>query len=616
MDDEPISILDTERKRRRAGNSSTTDASRMRRYDALQQARAGYSESEIVEILGISPHTWNAWRYRYPDWWDEIQSIFTTVTSHHRLYDGSFVSFRKHYLDTDTPSYQATVARKIEEADEGEVTMLLMPPEHGKTTLLEDWCTYKLATEPQFRITVASASVEHPKKVLARVRNRLEADGPFPELVEHFGPFAPDHARSAQVWGQMYFNVAKRKTFDERDYSMRAIGITGSVQGTRCDLLLIDDVQSLRDIDQTIKRFEILRQDFLSRPSVFGRTVIIGTRVDEFDIYRTLRDKDVVDHAFAIPAYNVAESPHWPAPTTRPQRDDPETLPPEGVKFLWGDRYTPFQYATLRYRIGETAWARNYMQHPEAAARATFDEKTTEATHDEARSVVADPRRLATGDMVPVVVGVDPAIGGGNGVVSAAMRPERFEVLNCRLDYELTKYSQIIDIIEEECVRFNTPTSYVSTVVVEDKAFQRGLLRDDRMVEVAERYGFRIVPNTTGKEKADPDIGIPSMPLLMQRNQITLPWADEVSQEAMQPLLGHLHQWRPNVDPAKLPQDLVMALWFAVRQWRAVRNLPAHPGLDANQFRSEISPMRSQARRRARRPNRAYRYPSTYRDLR
>lgn len=614
QDAEVVSLLDAEPRKRRIGTSGKVEVSTIRRHDALQAAKAGYSEAELLDHLAINKYTWISWKARYPDWWDEVRAALSVAGAHFHGYDGSFVSFRKHYLQTTTPGFQAVVAHKIEEAEEGEVTMILMPPEHGKTTLLEDWCTYKLATNPEFRITVASASVEHPQKVLLRVRNRLEADGPFPDLVEHFGPFAPAHSRSAQVWGQRYFNVAKRKAFDERDYSMRAIGVTGSVQGTRCDLLLIDDVQSLRDVEQTIKRFEILRQDFLSRPSVFGRTVIIGTRVDTMDVYRELREKDVIDHLFTVPAYDVAASPLWPAPTAKPKKNKPETLPPKGVKFLWSERYTPFQYATLRYRIGEVAWARNYMQHPEAAARMTFDEETTKAMRDESRSAIAEPRPLDDGQQVPIVIGVDPAIGGGNGIVSATMRPNKMEVLHCQLDYELTKYSQIIELIEENCHRFSTLQSYIAVVVVEDKAFQRGLLRDDRMIEVADRFGFRIVPNTTGKEKTDPNIGIPSMPLAMQRNQITIPWADEYSQEVMQPLLNHLHQWRPNVDPAKLPQDLVMALWFAYRQWRTVRNIPSHPGLDTSQFQSARSPLR--APRPHRRSARPYRSLSTYRGLR
>lgn len=582
------------------------------RFDILDAARDGYGRDEILDLIGILKGTYYHWRSVHPEWAKELDAAYEVGKGTKPGYDGSFVSFRKHYLNTKTPGFQARVAKEIEDAEPGEVTMILMPPEHGKTTILEDWCTYKLATVPSFRITAASANVEHPKKILARVRGRLEADGPFPEIVERFGPFAPDHARSSQVWGQIQFNVAQRKSDDERDYSMKAIGVTGSVQGTRCDLLLIDDVQSLRNLDQTEKLLEVLRQDFLSRPSVFGRTVIIGTRVGEFDVYRRLVDVDVVDRLINFPAYKVSESPLWVHPKVKPKRKEPETHPPEGIRFLWPERYDDFQYGALRYRVGEVAWARNYMQHPESAARMTFDAKTTEAMRDKSRSVLGDPRPLATGSQVPVIIGLDPAIGGGNGTLAAAMRPECLEVLHCRLDYDLTKYSQIIDIVEEYCHRYNTHDSFVSTLVVEDKAFQKGLLRDDRVTEVVNRFGVRVVPNTTGKEKTDPDIGIPAMPLPMTRGQISIPWADEESIEAMMPLLDHLNIWRPHVDPAKLPQDMVMALWFAYRQWRAVRDIPSHPMSSVDSWRMQGSPLRP-ARPQHGRHSRPYRALSTYR---
>lgn len=585
---------------------------RIKRFDMLQAAREGESAKEILLSQGVPEGTYFAWRHRHTEWKDALDAAFEASKGMKAGYDGSFVSFRKHYLKTKTPGFQAAVAMEIENAEPGEVTMILMPPEHGKTTLLEDWCTYKLCTDWSFRISVAGANVEHPKKVLARVRGRIDHDSPFPDIVERFGPFGPDSARSSQVWGQIQFDIRQRRLDDERDYSMKAIGVTGSVQGTRCDLLLIDDVQSLRNLDQTEKIFETIRQDFLSRPSVFGRTVIIGTRVGQFDVYRRLIDEDVVDRLVTFPAYNVADSPNWPQPDVKPKRNLPETHPPEGVQFLWKERYNPYQYAALRYRVGENAWQRNYMQHPEAASQMTFDGATTEAMRDETRSVNGDPRPFADGTPVPVIISVDPAIGGGNGTVAAAMRPDCLEVLNCRLDYDLTKYSQIIDLVEEYCHRYSTPSSYVTTLVVEDKAFQKGLLRDDRVAEVTARFGLRVVPNTTGREKADPDIGIPSMPLPMSRGQVTVPWADQESVDAMFPLLDHLHIWRPHSDPAKLPQDMVMALWFAFRQWRAVRDTPFQPRMgQRDQWTTRASPMRRQ--RRHRRPTGAYRSLSTYR---
>jgi predicted secreted protein len=616
------------------GNTSPTSAPH-RRHLACQErkrkilelaAKEGMTREAMCAEVGMSVETLRNWRQRDKQWWARYLEVRRLAkespeqAEQRRIehYDGGFVSFRRHYLHMETTWFQQMAIDAIERTRPGEVTMILWPPEHGKTTLLADYCTYKIANNNGYRITVASETEGHGIKILGRIQGRFKADGPTPAIAKDFGPLAPEDGDKETVWQARRFNVVGRR-IDEGDYNMCAVGITGRIQGTRCDLLLLDDMQDLKSLELSAKYFDLVKQSFLSRPSVFGRTVLIGTRVGEFDVYRQLMESGVVDHLVTIPAYDVGNSPTWLRPKIKPDRDDPSTWAPEGIKFLWPDKYDVvdpdtgesipgfhrFAYANLRFRMGEQTWWRIYMQRPEAAASMTFDEVTTDAMKDEHRGLTAQPRPREDGSPVPIIIGVDPAVGGGNGVLTAAGYPTRMEVLHCRLDYELTKYSQIIDLIEEECFRYSTPDSVVTTVVVEDKAFQKGLLQDDRMTEVQRRFGFRIVPNTTGSLKKDPDIGVPGMPMAMIRQEITIPWADEAAQDNMGLLLDQLHIWRPGtrgntrtVQKDKVPQDLTMALWFAWGQWRATRDTPVHPTTDPSQFnRSRQSPLRSRVRR-------------------
>jgi hypothetical protein len=592
-----------------------------------------------------SARNWR-WDFRHEDFGPRFDAARARgkkrIKDAHREYEeGNFVSFRWYYLAMETTWFQRIIADAIEAAEPGEVTLILIPPEHGKTTLLEDWCTFKLVHDPSFRITVVSEKVDHAVKVLSRVRERFEPEGPTPDIARDFGPIAPESKRDDQDWGAKRFDVAQKRATDERDYSMVAIGMTGGVQGTRCDLLLLDDIQDVKSGELSGKYETIIRQSFLSRPSMFGRTVIIGTRVDEYDVYRRLMDADIPDRVIRIPAYDIDVSPHWPEPKAKPKLNDESTWAPEGMKFLWPEMYDQYErgggirpglhryrYAALRHRVGEQTWWRIYMQKPEAATSMTFDQKTTDATKDEHRSVIADPRALTHHDSetipkgesrrVPVIISVDPSLGGGNGVLAAASRPKELQVLHCRLDYGLTKTSQIAAILDEECHRFTTDTSFVAAVVVEINAFQKGLLEDDHILEIQERFGFRLVPHTTTRNKSDPDIGVPSMAMAMVRHEITLPWADEESVTNMGILLDQLHIWRPGLKGNRpgggakyvagkdtVPQDLTMCLWFDYIQWRATRDTPSYPAPDVASWRSSASPLRRRrvsTAARARRP--------------
>jgi hypothetical protein len=613
--------------------------------------RTGDTSRVIAERLGLSYGTYKNWRWEHdgPEFrarFDAAQEEgrrLNTKKVFNQYEEGNFVSFRWFYLKMETTWFQKRIADAIEAARPGEVTLILIPPEHGKTTLLEDWCTFKIAHDQSYRILVASEKVDHAIKVLARVKERFEPDGPTPAIARDFGPLSPaDSGNPDQIWGAKYFNVAMKRETDERDYSMAAVGMTGGVQGTRCDLMLLDDIQDVKSTDLSDKYFEIITQSFLSRPSMKGRTVIIGTRVAEYDVYRKLIDKQIPDCIVRIPAYDIDRSPPWGEPKVKPSQDDEATWAPEGVRFLWPEMYDEyerngariaglhrFRYAALRHRVGEQTWWRIYMQKPEAATAMTFDEKTTEAMKDEHRSVIAEARALNSFDTAtippgesrrcPVIVSVDPSIGGGNGVISLASRPKELQILNCRLDYGLTKTAQIASIIDEECHRYTTETSFVSTVVVEVNAFQKGLLQDDHLLEVQKRFGFRLIPHTTTRNKSDPDIGVPSMAMAMTRQEITIPWADEVSIANMGKLLDQLHIWRPGLKGNKpgggaryvagkdqVPQDLTMALWFGYILWRATRDTPSYPAVDVANWRTTGSPLRRRrvsTATRARRPH-------------
>lgn len=537
-----------------------------RREHFLECLAKGMSVTDAAAEVGVSVMTHRKWRQKYPEYAARVDAVRIAAA---RL-DGatapaatpgamSFGVFRKEILETDSPWFHLEAVRWLEEAPPGSITLMLWPPEHGKTTLLEDFCTWKLSVDPNFRIGVGSERQAHSKKILARVMNRFDDHGPFPRLIERFGPFAPQAGlggrKANQPWSSTHFTVFHRQNYDERDYSMTALGIGSGVVGSRMDLLLLDDVQSVRNLGQTDKILETIRQDWLSRPGSKGRTVIIGTRVGDNDVYAKLMDSDLLDKVILFRAHDA-----------------------DG-KWLWPERYSPEEYARMRRNVGEAGWERNYMQRATVKGERTFTEEMIEDSLNPLRAVFHDPPAHAAG----IVVGLDPGFGV-NAIITAAVTSQSLIVLGGRVDEGLTSNQQIFDVVEQEGRDRSSPSVPWLHLIMEDKAFQRGLFGDEALRHLQTRYGFTVSGHQTGVNKYDPNLGIAAMARSFLRKEIELPGSDDPQTTAFRSLLvDDLYRWRPNARGNKLRQDMVMALWFAWLWWKRHRDTLGEGG--AGDFR-------------------------------
>lgn len=423
------------------------------------------------------------------------------------------------------------------------------------TTLVEDYITWKFCVNKGYRVTYGSESQAHSRKALRRVRNRLEIDGPFPRLVSDYGPFAPakrswDH-QGNQPWGQDFFDIYGRDKSDERDYSMVALGFGSQIAGSRTDLLVGDDLTSMRNNSQAPKLLETFRQDWLSRPGTKGRTVIIGTRVADGDLYDLMEQADLPDRIVRFKAHDPARIELFDTP------------------WLWPDRYDEDEYAKMRKNVGEAAWARNYQQAPRLAGDSTFTDEMIENAKVPLRSVIHNPPEGTVG----IVVGLDPGFGI-NATVGLGAAKDRCHVLGGRKDVGLTNNEQIMAACEQTYLdaRGTTRLPWLH-LVIEDKAFQKGLLDDAAMKDLQRKYGFSVHGHQTGINKYDENIGIPAMARDFRREVIELPGGtDPDTERFMVDFVPQMLRWRPNVKGTALEMDLVMAFWFGWLWWSKFRD--------------------------------------------
>ena len=553
------------------GNASKQRGENNRKLflEALEQ-HGGIEDS--LKIAGVTRSAYEKWRQRIPEFRAKADAIRLRFAEEGPpdVDVGTFQDFRSQYFGHQSPWFHIRAIEAYENTPPGNITLILWPPEHGKTTLAEDYFCYKLATNPEFRITVGSEGQDMARKILGRIRTRMEPHGPFPRYVAKYGPFVPQNAsgrKTAQAWGADYFNVFKKARLDERDYSMVSLGWRSKIAGTRTDHLHIDDIQSRVSLNLTEQMFEIFRQDWITRPGESGRTSINGTRVGEDDFYERVMNEIDGDILSVI---------RFPAIVTN---NDGEPEP------LWPEMFTMDALDRIRRKVGEEAWSRNYMQEPTSSASATFTDDSIQKCLNPLRSTLHDPPKDCA-----IYIGLDPALGGNNCVMAATPHEDKLKILFLREDIGLTRNEQILGIVEDTVLRCHKNGASVSDVVIEAMVFQKGLSRDDRLIEMTDQYGFRVREHLTGMNKYDESIGIPSMALSFMRGEIEIPYAeDPQTRHQADELIRQLKSWRPLKRGTKLRQDRVMALWFIWILWRQRRQAFK---VDASQFNYKALPYR------------------------
>lgn len=538
-----------------------------RRKIFLERLMRGEQPFDAIEAMGLSKWTVSHWRKRFKDFKVEMDSIvsgakvFTDDGTVQTLDWVGFADFRLKYFKHKTPPHQMFIVQALESAKPGDIVMVLVPPEHGKTTLFEDYACYKLATNPNYRITVGTEAQKLARRIVSRVKNRMEADGPFPQFVRDFGPFTPqkmENRSTRQVWAADYFNVYKRKLSDERDYSMVGIGFSSNIAGSRTDQLHGDDLQSMKTLNQTEKMLDTFRQDWLSRPGETGITTINGTRVGDGDIYEALME--------AYDGHDLFKVVRLPAIVTDPVTREKKPLWEHDPATKTG--YTMEMLERIRLKVGEDAWSRNYMQKPRAKGLGTFTEDIVDKNKNPLRVIGSELPVSGA----PIYIGLDPALGGVNCLMAFQITSEKLYMLDVVEDSGLARNEQIMARLESMVVKLTSMGGRVTDVVIEAMNFQRGLSRDERLKELSERHGFALREHLTGINKYDADIGVPSMVGSFLRSEIDLPWGeDDHTREVTEELRRQLLRWRPGIKGNILRQDQVMALWFVWILWQSRR---------------------------------------------
>lgn len=545
-------------RRKGGGNHASVQAARSRER-ILELVANGASVMEALAGTNTTRGQYEKWRSRHPDWREALDQGRTAAPA--GAVDGEdmgFAEFALRYFGMDYAPFQLDFIERMESLALGDILLALWPPEHGKTTVFENYASQKLAQIPELRFTVASGSQRIAAKITGRVRRRMEPDGSAKQYVRDWGPFAPQTGlgrKPGQPWHDGFFNVYKKSTHDERDNSMQAIGRDSEIVSTRTDHLHVDDLQSVKTIKLTDKLVEWFRQDALSRPGEYGKTTAAATRVGEDDVWgRLMEDEDL---------HGILHVVKYPALVTNIETGEIEPLFPQ--------RYSMEQLDRMKRKSGQESWDRGYMMEPGLSGiDRPIDDDAIERSKDHGRrwddAVVRNAQHIIT---------VDPALGGYSCVMGWEIT-QYAKLRAVRLDEKrnLQSNEQIMDQIGRVHASIAGGGGRVTDVIIETMNFQKGLARDARLKEMRDEYGFRLQDHLTGWNKYDAGIGIASMAADIRKGDIQIPYYQDSDHRRTvvesDELFRQWKKWRNDMvlRGNKVRIDRLMATWFAWIWWQ------------------------------------------------
>lgn len=521
-----------------------TERKKARQAEFFQLVSEGFSQAEACRKIGVTQQTLKNWRQNEVGWGERIERAREKARRDEpdSLVVQDFATFRRQYFGFETPWVHAEIAHKLEYSPQGSVTLILVPPETGKTTIITDFVCRQLAIYPNDRILWFCKNQNQSRKRVNRVKRRMTERGMGAKIDAYqsrYGPFYVDgQERAGKPWSADYITVYGAD-HDEQDYSLEALGITSSVYGARADKIVLDDVQTMDNINQTDQLIEKYSQDIATR-ALHGHVIIIGTMMP---FYEELLKRGQITDYIIYPAIRNGEP-----------------LVPYDEKTGFG--FTLESLAQIRKNVGEDVWARAFMMNPKKRPGNSFSEAAIEGAKKLDLTVAGFDRDIGFG-MERRVVTCDPALGGGCGIMAMGVSPTRLRIYDCQVDYNLGRNEEIYERIETFAHRYKP-----QTVVFETSALQKGMARSDALTTMAKELGFEIEEHLTGVNKYDPKLGVKEMAGSFVKGEIWIPWGDDFTKQRMDDLIGELGAWRPDIPARLLVQNLVMALWFGWLYWQ------------------------------------------------
>jgi hypothetical protein len=587
----------------------------------LEHIQNGMNINAALDKVDRSRKTYEQWRKADADFRQRVDIARQLRAPDREVKRGEklpFAEFRKKYLKTETFWHQhqwidileGRAPRDLHDAQTympGKKSRLLLnvPPFHSKTVSVTiDYSVYRLCMDPSFRIILVSETSTLAEDFLFAIKTRLD----HPDYVDLQKAYAPDggwKTTSAQWTNSRIVFGGDQREGGEKDPNVQAIGMGSQIYGRRADLIILDDTVTGKNVREWEKQMKWLRREVSSRLEMGGKLLVVGTRIAPVDLYSQLMNPEhyangkvpwthfaspaileegVKPDGSADPANHVTLWPYTDMSWSNGEDDCDCGMDVCREGFMLEGRRVWPRWDGVHLEIGPradnnaTEWALVYQQKS-VAEDATFPEhairKSTNGTRMCGLLKENQHGHPLTGMRDKyVIAGLDPAVKGYAGIVVIAVDPETQKryVLNC-WNLKAPTGEQLKQKMKEV-----TDDYAVDEWRVEKTGLLQFFTQDAALRMWFTSKGVRFTEHNTGSNKYDPTFGVSSMaPLFGVYDKAWDADADDPWRVVQAPLVElprqnlpsmktFVHQlvtWTPDLDPNKIPCDLVMAFWFA-----------------------------------------------------
>jgi hypothetical protein len=483
------------------------------------------------------------------------------IFPHHRSWIDVLESREPSYLHPSMV-YDAASKKRL---------LINVPPEHAKSTVITvNYCVYRIAMDPNIKITIVSKTQERAKEYLYSIKQRLSHER-WSKLQAVYGS-AGGWKEDADTWKADRIYLSRDST--EKDPTVQALGIGGQITGARSNLIILDDVVTTSNAHEWEKQLLWLQRDVVTRLGDNGKLLIVGTRIAANDLYREIRNpehwtggKSPFTYLSMPAVLEFADKPEnwvtlWPKAQIPWEGSDEDILPDEDGLYPKWDGGALFR---RRSEVSPSAWALVYQQQ-DVQEDSIFAPVCVQGSINRMRK--RGPLKAGSAGHPSekgswyTIMGLDPAMTGNTAAV--VMTVDRYSRKRYILDVEnmFDPTPQKIQKLIQDWVEKYRPQE----LRIETNAHQKAYALDDDLRQYLASTGVRFSSQFTGKNKWDTQFGVAAMSGLFgtmrgtsfnNDNLMELPAVE--GSEGIKALIQQLITWEPNT---KGKTDCVMALWF------------------------------------------------------